>query len=127
MANKDINDVRKWTEFCERLIAKTASGDLKWKDWGHKIGRPEARSPLFVATYKTWRILVFKYAYKYFHDEDRYDWDEEVGMELIDDAGKNEWTFPKVPNRYQLLDRIQFNHSDVQSLLDDVLSDEEDA
>jgi hypothetical protein len=127
MANKDINDIRKWSEFCERLIAKTASGDLEWEDWGGRIGRPDARSPLFVARYKAWRILIFKYSYKYFYDEERFDWDEEVAMELIDDTGKNEWTFPKVPNRYQLLDRIQFNHSDVQSLLDDVLSDDEDA
>lgn len=127
MANNDINDLRKWTTFCDRLIAKTTAGELEWRDWAHKIGRPDPRSPLFVAEYKSWRILIYKYSYRYFHDEDRYDWDEEIAMELIDADGKNEWTFPKVPNRHQLLDHIQFLHSDVASLLDDILKDEEDA
>lgn len=127
MADNDMNDTRKWTAFCDRLIRKTADGEIKWHDWAHRIGRPDARSPLFVAEFKSWRILIYKYSYKYFHDEERYDWDEEIAMELIDSDGRNEWTFPKVPNRHQLLDRIQYLNSGVESLLNEMLSSDGNA
>lgn len=121
MAVNDINDATKWEAFCDRLAQSTASGQLVWDNWDTRTARPNAKSPVFVTTYKQWKIAIYKYEYKYFYDEDRFDWNEEVAIDLIDDSGKNEWTIPKVPSRRRLLDQIQFKNADVESLLDDVL------
>jgi hypothetical protein len=122
MENQDINDSVKWSEFCDRLTRMTASGELTWDNWADRIRRPDARSGLYVAKFQSWRILIFKYTYKYFLDAEHFEWEEDVAMELIDDSGNNEWTFPKVPARHGLIDQIQYRQSAVKSLLDAVLS-----
>ena len=123
MAMKDINDTKQWEQFCEKLIQKTQAQNLEWEDWSDHIGRPDSRSPLFVATYKDWHILIYKFAYKYFHDEEQYDWEQDVTIELIKQDGKTDWTLPKVPSRHALLDLVQFQNANVESLLDDILED----
>jgi hypothetical protein len=49
-----------------------------------------------------------------------------VAVELINDAGKAEWTFPIVPTRHKLLDYIQYLHTDVDSLFDDLMGEKDD-
>jgi hypothetical protein len=126
MAIKDINDARKWDKFCDRLIELTTSGKIGWSDWSHRIQRSDNKTPLFVTEYKGWYILIFKYDYKYFFDEERYEWSEDIAIELIDSDGRNLWTLPQVPSRKKLLGHVQFANADVESLLNDVLDNDEE-
>lgn len=123
MAMRDINDTMQWQRFCEKLIHMSESDQLKWEDWSERISRPNSRSPLFVASYKNWHILIYQFAHKYFHDEEHFDWEEDVAIELIKPDGRTEWTLPKVPSRYRLLDSIQYQNANVESLLNDILGE----
>ena len=128
MATEKINDIRKWDEFCSRVINKTLNQDIKWRDASRTFTRGDSVSPLFSAMYKTWRILVYRYSYKHYFDEEDFTVSEEVAIELIDNSGMAIWSLPKVPHRHRLLDMIQYQNSDAQSLLDAMLSeDDEDA
>lgn len=123
MAIKNINDEVQWDAVCRQLIRLTNEGVIEWSDWSGTIGRPNSRSPLFVASYKQWQILIYRYASKHWRDEEDFDWEEDVGMELINNEGTTRWVFPRVPSRHKLLDHIQFASANVKGLLDDILGD----
>jgi hypothetical protein len=93
MAMNNINDVEKWDAFCRRLLQKTAAGEIQWEDWQSHLSRADSKSGLFVAAYKDWKILIYKYDYKYFHDEDEFTWTEDVAIELIDEQGNTNGRF----------------------------------
>lgn len=123
MAMTDINDTKRWEEFYKKLIIKTGSGEIEWQEWSDRIHRPDSRSPLYVAKYKEWHILLYKFAYKYFIDDEHFDWQEDVAMEIVGKDGVTEWLFPKTPSRYRLLDLVQFRSAGVENLLNDVLGE----
>ena len=124
MASEDINDVRKWEQFCARMFERTESKSMSWDDNSEGVHRSDAVSPLFVSRFKGWTILIYRYSYNYYHDEDRFTPAEEVAIEIINEKGKIEWTLPKVPSRSRLIDLIQYQTSDVASLFKEMLSDE---
>ena len=126
MAVADINDQKKWEVFVRRLLEKTCEGVVEWNDWSDKVSRSNSQSPFFVAQYKHWRILVYRYAYRHFLDDEHFDWEEDVAIELVDDSGMPGWKLPKVPSRYSLLDHIEYEHADVESLYSDIVGDEQD-
>jgi len=123
MAIKDMNDSKKWEAFCEKLIEMSRDHNIAWEDRSEHIKRPDSISPLFVAEYKEWHILIYKYSYKYFYDEEQFDWQEDVLIELIQEDGKTKWTLPKTPSRYELLEIVQFQNANVELLLNDILGD----
>lgn len=118
---KDINDIEKWNAFCRELATKTEKGEIHWDDWGDRLTRPDAKSGMFVATYKQWRILVYKYDYKLYRDEDDFEWMENVAIEIIDEKGNLKWALPRVPASRWLLDQIQFGDAGVESLYNDLM------
>lgn len=123
-----MNDLYKretWRKFCDKLIELTENGKLKWEDWSDKIKRRDSLSPLFVVKHKKWLILVYKYQWKYFHDEENYEWTESVRIELIQANGMNTWTIPMDGSAKLLLDMIQYKQADVDDLLGDLLGSEE--
>jgi len=125
MAITDLDDTDKWNKVCLRLAAMTADGSLVWFDWTHRMSREEAISPLYVADYKSWRFLVFKFSYRHYFDVETYETEEEISIELIDSSGATTWKLPKVPARRILFDRIQFRQANAQSLLEDLLAEED--
>lgn len=126
MAMTNINDEVRWEAFCKRLMELTERGAIKWSDWSDHIDRDDADSPLFVAKYKNWHLLIYRYSYKHWIDEDEFHWTKDVTIELIDDDHRLLWRLPKVPGRHQLLDYVEYKNADVQSLLDDVMSSDDD-
>ncbi|MBX9788126.1 MAG: hypothetical protein K2Y37_04365 [Pirellulales bacterium] len=118
----DINDTRVWQRVVERLVSMTSAGELDWEDWSDKTHRPNATSPLYVAEYKQWDILIYRTKEKYYYDEDVFEWQFDVSMEIVEDSGAIKWTLPKVPARNQLIDYIEYKRAHVDQLVNDLLN-----
>ena len=117
----NINDSRVWQRVIDRLIEMTSRGSLEWEDWTEKLSRSTAISPLFVAFYKHWHILIYRARERSYYDEDAYTMQDDVVMEVINPSRSMKWTLPKVPSRYRLIDLIEYKQANVESLVEDLL------
>lgn len=121
----NINSLKKWEEVCKRLIERTidtSESRLVWEIWDEdRLVRPDAVSPFYVANFEDWYILVYKHYYEHVDIEDGVEAGVDVAIELIDAKGKIQWQVPKVPSRFQLIDRIQYLCSNVDRFINDIL------
>ncbi len=72
-------------------------------------------------------LRLFKYDYRYYLDEDTYDWVRTCRLEFIDIHGNSEWTFPNdLRNAIEdLYETVRFKTAKVDNFLNDYLSESE--
>lgn len=121
----DMSSVPQWRRLVDKLTKSTRSERIKWSEVGDHVQRNDQLSPLFMASYGRWHLLVYQYGERHWTDPDNYVMEEEVAIELVDKDARCEWMLPKVPNRFELLDAIQFSHSGAADFLREMLQDEE--
>ena len=121
MAMTNIHDQETWEQFSTKLLDKTQAATLVWEDWSARISRRDAISPLFVAEYKDWYILIYQYEWKTRIDDS----DIQSAIELIDLQGRNRWTVPTLSVGSTLFDQVQFQAERVLELLDTILADQD--
>lgn len=123
MGTEGINDVKKWSEFVAKLLAKTQTGELKWADYRSRSSRERLEGAVFVAEFvKSQYVAVYRYSFDYYTDVDIFEVHKDVAIELVKSTGERLWRLPEVPLRFELIDHIEFNTSGAQGALDTFLA-----
>ncbi len=121
MANKDINDEEQWGTFVDKLTAETRNGRIAWKEGVTE--RDDANGPVFLAEIlKQKYVVAYRYEYTQCLDEDRFDTQEDVAIELAGEDGERLWRLPEVYARHALMDVVEYKNARADAILEAFLS-----
>lgn len=120
---KDINDGLKWNKFCEQLISMTEASAIQWEDATESYHRNDLASRIYYTEVKGRGIIIYKQYQKYWHDEERFEWEERIKLEILDQNKRDGWLVPQVAALSWLWDHILFTRTNAQRLLDTVLGE----
>lgn len=116
-------NTRQTAEIIDKLIELTQHNQISWESQdavAPMIG-PDARVDMvYVANYIGRNIRIYQQHFKYYIDEEKYVWDEQMVVEFIDNYGSLLGKLPKTPNAYELLRAIQFQNPQINSFYDDL-------
>lgn len=114
---------RQAVEIVDKLIELTQHNQVIWTivDATPPMIGPDSRVDLVYITSHIGRnIRVYKQHFKYYLDEERYAWDEQMKVEFVDDYGNLLGELPRTPNAYELLKTIQFQNPSINSFYTDL-------
>jgi|GEM_PF-6465259 len=114
---------RQTAEIIDKLIELTQHNQMSWesRDPVAPMVGPDSRVDMvYVANYIGRNIRIYQQHFKYYLDEERYVWDEQMIVEFIDDYDALLGKLPKTPNAYELLKAIQFQNPQINSFYDDL-------
>ena len=123
---EEVNDRTKWAAFVKKLISQTIKNKFKWNDFKDKTSRNDSLGSIFFAEIINGKyVVVYRYEYRYYRDEDSYETRQDVAIELVNSVGNKLWRLPDVGAfGHELIDLIQFYEADAQNTFDDFLSDD---
>jgi hypothetical protein len=116
-------NTRQTAEIIDKLIELTQHNKMIWagEDAVSSMIGPDSRVDIvYVANYIGRNIRIYNQHFKYYLDEERYSWDEQMIVEFIDGYGTLMGRLPKTPNAYELLRAIQFQNPQINSFYDDL-------
>ena len=114
-------------EIIDKFIELTQHNKINWssEDPVAPMVGPDSRVDLvYVAEHLGRNIRVYQQTYKYYLDDVKYIWEEQIIIEFIDDYGNSLGILPKTPNSYDLLKAIQFQNPQINSFYDDLFKAE---
>ncbi|WP_299010973.1 hypothetical protein [uncultured Shewanella sp.] len=114
---------RQTIEIIDKLIELTQHNKMVWasKDPVPPMIGPDHRVDMvYVANHIGRNIRVYKQHYKYYLDEEKYIWEDQINIEFVDDYGSLLGELPKTPNSSELLNAIQFQNPQINSFYDDL-------
>lgn len=114
---------RQTVEIIDKLIELTQHNQILWESAApasSMIG-PDSRVDLVYTVNHIGRnIRVYRQHFKFYFDEEKYTWDDQVKVEFIDNYGSLLAELPKTPNSYDLLKSIQFQNPQINSFYNDL-------
>ena len=112
-----------WNEAARRLTVLTELGAVSWDDnrWSPTIRDGVVGDGVYGALYTNKWLMVYEYRYKAYIDEDRWDWQNDVAVEFVNEHGDLQWRWPKIPYRIRLLDAIRCKAAGADSFLKQLL------
>lgn len=110
-------------EIIDKFIELTQHNVINWEseDPVPPMVGPDSRVDLvYVANHIGRNIRVYHQHFKYYLDEEKYVWDEQVNIEFVDGDDNSMGKFPTTPNAYDLLKAIQFQNPKISNFYDDL-------
>jgi len=124
-----MTEPEKTEKFLQHLIAATKSGKVRWVPEDPpeipRTGTEEYVGVVYTTTLSGRRFRLSEVRYRYYTDEDRFIWTEEVALELVDWQGRTLWRFPQSRELLDLLEVVQYAASNIEEVIDAVLSENE--
>ncbi|WP_415881725.1 hypothetical protein [Neptuniibacter sp. QD34_54] len=114
---------RQTAEIIDKLIELTQHNQISWgsQDPVAPMVGPDSRVDMvYVANYIGRNIRIYQQHFKYYLDDEKYCWDEQMVVEFIDEYGSLLGKLPKTPNAYELLRAVQFQNPQINSFYDDL-------
>ena len=114
---------RQTAEIIDKLIELTQHNLMMWhrqEPIPPMIGPDSRVDAVYVGNHIGRTIRVYHQHFKYYLDDVKYIWDEQMIVEFIDEGGYLLGRLPKTPNAYELLKAIQFQNPNIKSFYDDL-------
>ena len=93
------------------LIERTRDGSLAWSALDYSL--PDAAVTVaFQATYKNKTLRLYQYKYR-----EGKEWEEDVGLEVVDERGRAVWEFPRMSELWRLIEAVKFKAAGIEELL----------
>lgn len=108
-----MNEAEQWEKVIRKLLYDTETKDVTWK----REPRPDREDVVgfaYSTLVKDKRVLVYEYQYRHYVEEEVWDTQNDIAVELISDDGTLEWRLPGVSSRHELLDAIRQQTSGAQ-------------
>ncbi len=113
-------------EIIDKFIELTQHNIINWTSEAPVVPMvgPDSRVDLvYVANHIGRNIRIYQQHFKYYLDDEKYIWDEQVIVEFTDNGGKSMGILPKTPNAYDLLKAVQFQNPQINSFYDDLFKE----
>jgi hypothetical protein len=111
-----------------KLNELTQEGDLKWyavpNPESLDVGTDKKPTAVYETKYKDKRLRIYREEYKYWYDEDRWEWSSKIILAFVDKNNQNAWEFPDVAGLADLYDSVRYQGAGVDQFIKDMLSGE---
>lgn len=115
----------KVTQLVLRLIKLTSHNEIKWEPsnvYSPELPNGEIVLDKMYTTHLTnGRFRIYRYKFKVWVDEDRFEWSQRIRLELIDKGNFTEYEFVYENSMNDLYDIVREQASNVSSILDEIL------
>ena len=120
MGDKGMSlDQNKWERVVSKLADDTRSGQVQWDlDRAGIVERENAAGPVYVTETLGKKIAVYPIRYKYWLDEENFEWEDDISIEFLSPDWSTQWLFPKTRARGDLLEAIQYRFSGADDFAD---------
>ncbi len=96
-----------WARATEKLVEITNSGSLNWQIHPNlREQRDDIQGDPYFALVQTRFIAVYEFRFKFYTDEDSWEFRNEVAVEFIEMGGKLEYRWPSTPKRSRSTQRL---------------------
>ena len=107
-----------WTEAQKKLVTQTEKGEIVWVVVPGLVRENDILGDAYGAHVANRFLAVYEYTYRVYTDEHTWTEETDVATEFVDEHGKLQWQWPKLPFRQQLLDAIRYRLSGAHEFLD---------
>jgi hypothetical protein len=102
-----MNDDVRWERVVTKLTADTEAGKIRWLS-ARPSDRENVLGWIYTADIEDKHLYLYEYQYRYYDDENRWEWVQEVAVELVSSTGVLEWRLPtKGRDAYDLLNVVR--------------------
>jgi hypothetical protein len=111
-----MSDSEQWEKVLTKLLEETKTGDISWS----AVSRPNREDIVgfaYAASVKNKRLFVYEYRYRHYSDENEWEYQTDIAVELVSPDGTLEWRIPPSRARHQLLEAIREKTSGAEDFL----------
>ena len=121
-----MTQIKEIVQLVDRLTELTQTGGIAWErqDPPNTLVSTESKIDfVYLTRYQDRIIRLYEEAYKYYSDEDKYHWSNQMIIEFTDEYGVSLWQFPKTSNAWDLLNAVKYKDAKVDDFLKEVFGD----
>ena len=113
--------------FISKLIRDTKKGEIEWTDQSNNMpvlsGNEKVISKVYTCKISGKNLRIYELQVKHYRDEDIWEWDEIVRLELCDDDGVSLYVFGHYYSLYKLFNAIRKSNSGVDDFMKGFLNE----
>jgi hypothetical protein len=115
----------KVTQLVLKLLKMTSNNEINWNSYS--VSNPDLPNgeTILDKIYSTilgqGKFRVYRYKYKFWIDEEKFEWIQRIRLELIDSSGNTEFEFEYENSMNDLYEVIREQTSNVSNIIDDIL------
>lgn len=115
-----MTDTKKWISLVAKLLEATQTNLIIWTlcpppETIFQSG--ERADQVYETTFMEKRFRFYLYHYKYFTDEERFEWTDGIRLEFIDPKGRSLFAVPSVEGINDLFKAVQYQTADIDQFL----------
>jgi hypothetical protein len=114
---------KKWDRLVRKLAKMTTDGSLQWQA-NRTFRREGLEGWVYVASLQEKQIAAYRFGYKYYMDEDVWEWMHDTRVEFISENGETIWRFPSTVPGEALLNAIEYQSAGAEAFLNAMLAGE---
>jgi hypothetical protein len=127
--DKLMEEQDKFVSVIAKLNELTQEGKLTWSKEHFpenlNLGKDRPVKLVFSAFFRNKTLRIYAEEYKYWYEEDRYEWDSRIVLAFVDDiTSQNIWEFPQVAGLADLYESVRYQEADVDQFIDEILSED---
>lgn len=122
-----MGNLKKYVKTVAKLNEMTQDGNLLWNTVPNaeslSLGKDKPVKTIFQTVYKGKELRIYEETYKYWTDEDRFEWSSRIILAIVGENGENLWEFPAVVGIIDLYESVRFQVANVNQFIEDLFSE----
>ena len=120
-----MSDRKKWIKLVSVLLEATQNKRIVWtldRPPENLVASNEYTDQVYEGGFKDKQLRLYTYNYKYWLDEDRFEWQEGVKFEFVDEMGRSLFVVPPVEGVSDLLEAVKYQTADIEEFLEKLVT-----
>ena len=115
-----MTERKKWISLVAKLLEATQTNTITWNfsdppDTIRQSG--ERTDQVYEASFMGKIFRLYPYRFKFFSNEERFEWSDGIKLEFIDPIGRSLFEVPNVEGINQLLEAVKYQTADIDQFL----------
>lgn len=115
-----MTDTKKWISLVAKLLEATQTNSITWTLYSSPetlFQSGERADQVYETTFMEKKFRLYLYHYKFFSDEERFNWTDGIRLEFIDPKGRSLFEVPPVEGINHLLEAAKYQTADIEQFL----------
>ena len=111
----------KWISLIAKLLQLTQNGEIEWKT----VSPPKDNLPIdervalvYEADYLEQGLRIYEFEYKYWADEEHFEWSNGIRLEFTDRLGRSLYSVSDIHGLWDLLRAIKYQSANIDAFLE---------
>lgn len=111
----------KWISLIAKLLQLTQNGEIHWKAVSpskENLPADERIVLVYEADYLEQGLRIYEFEYKFWADEERFEWSNGIRLEFTDRAGRSLYSVSGIDGLWDLLRAIKYQSANIEAFLE---------